>query len=135
MKNLIFALVTGLLVLACGTSSKTIKSKNDLPEHAVRIANDSLEYEIIILDIGYDTYLNSIAKPMNYYSQSYYETKNRFYVTEWNIRNRNPLRYSSGIYENQIDYDFNTNYGLEVNYKLYNYFKFVEYKYKQRFFN
>ncbi|MDV7187708.1 DUF6146 family protein [Lutibacter sp. TH_r2] len=135
MKNLIGILIIGFLVFACGSSSKTIKLENDLPEHAVRIANDSLEYEIIIIDIGYDTYLNSIAKPMNFYSQSYYETKNRFYVTEWNLRNMNPLRYNSSIYENQIDYDFNIDYGLEVNYKLYNYFKFVEYKYKQRFFN
>ena len=135
MKNLIFAFIIGFIVFACGTTTKTIQSKNDLPEHAVRISNDSLEYEIIILDIGFNTYLLSIAQPMNYYSQNYYETKNRFYVTEWNIRHRNPLKYNSNIYENEIDYDFNTDYGLEVNYKLFNYFKFVEYKYKQRFFN
>ena len=95
---------------------------------------DSLEYEIIITDIGFETYLNTIAKPENFYSQEFYENKNRFYVTEWNIRAQNPLRYRSDIYENQIDYDFNVDYGLEVNYKLYNYFKFIEYKYNQRFF-
>ena len=132
MKNLIVAIIIGLIVFACGTSSKTIQN-NKLPEHAVRIANDSLEYEIIIIDIGFDTYLASIAKPMNFYSQSYYEIKNRFYVTEWNIRARNPSRFNSFIYENEIDYNAFTNYGLEVNYKLFNYFKFVEYKYKQQF--
>lgn len=133
MKKLIGILVVGLLIFSCVTQQKTI-SKN-LPEEAVRIANDSLGYEIIIIDMGFETYLNSIAKPANFYAKEYYETKNKFYVTEWNIRARNPLKYDSSIYENEINYDASTDYGLEVNYKLYNYFKFVEYKYKQVFFN
>ena len=102
-------------------------------QEVVVIANDSLEYEIIIMDQGFQTYLNSIAKPMWYYSESYYIIKNKFYVTEWNIRVREPYRYQPAIYEQRIDYDPNANYGMEVNYKLYNYFKFVEYKYKVSF--
>ena len=134
MKNLITSFLVLLLITSCNTTSKTTSTNtDDLPENAVRIANDSLKYEIIIIDIGFETYLNTIAKPANFYSQSYYETKNKFYVTEWNIRVRNPLRYNSTIYENVIDYNFNTDYGLDVNYKLYNYFKFVEHKYKQKF--
>ena len=133
MKNLIIAFIAGAFVIACGTSNKTT-SKTDLPEGAVRIANDELEYEIIIMDNGFETYLASMAKPMSFYSVEYYEAKNQQYVTEWNIRFRNPQRYNTSIYENEINYDFNTNYGLDVNYKLYNYFKFVEYKYKERFY-
>jgi len=140
MKNLLYYLAIGLFIISCASTNKTTvnnnnnnNNNNNLPEGAVRIANDSLEYEIIIFDIGYETYLNTIAKPEWYYTQNYLETKNRFYVTEWNIRALNPLRYNPDIYENVIDYNFNTNYGLEVNYKLYNYFKFVEYKYKEVF--
>jgi len=134
MKTLITSVLILLLIISCNSAIKTTSTNKDsLPENAVRIANDSLEYEIIIIDIGFETYLHSIAKPDNFYSQQYYETKNTFYVTEWNIRAQNPLKYNSSIYENVIDYNFNTNYGLDVNYKLYNYFKFVEYKYKQRF--
>lgn len=134
MKTLIISFLVLLLITSCNTTSKTTSSNTEnLPENAVRVANDSLEYEIIIIDIGFESYLHSIARPANFYSQQYYETKNRFYVTEWNIRAQNPLRYNSSIYENVIDYNFNTNYGLDVNYKLYNYFKFVEYKYKQTF--
>jgi hypothetical protein len=134
MKNLLYIIVLSIVIISCGSSVKPVNSNSsNLPEGAVRIANDSLAYEIIILDIGFDTYLNTIAKPANYYSLAYYETKNKFYVTQWNIRVRNPLRYNSAIYENEIDYDFTINYGLDVNYKLYNYFKFVEYKYKQQF--
>ncbi|HCE54463.1 MAG TPA: hypothetical protein DER05_05420 [Lutibacter sp.] len=134
MKTILYYFTIGLLISACTSTTKTATQNTDTSKEVVRIANDSLEYEIIIMDIGFETYLNTIAKPMNFYSQEYYENKNRFYVTEWNIRALNPLRYRKDIYENQIDYDFNVDYGLEVNYKLYNYFKFVEYKYKQRFF-
>ena len=134
MKTIFYYVALGLLIAACSSTTKTATKETNNSKEVVRIANDSLEYEIIIMDIGFDSYLHTIAKPMNFYSQEYYENKNRFYVTEWNIRARNPLRYRSDIYENQIDYDFNVDYGLEVNYKLYNYFKFVEFKYKQRFF-
>lgn len=132
MKTLLYYVTLGLFIVACSSSIKTTETNSS--DKVVRIANDSLEYEILIIDIGFETYLNTIAKPMNFYSKEFYETKNKFYVTEWNIRAGNPLRYRSDIYENQIDYDFYVDYGLEVNYKLYNYFKFVEYKYKQRFF-
>ena len=134
MKNLFFYLVIGIFIVSCGSTSKTtVKNDTNLPEGAVRIANDTLEYEIIIFDIGFETYLRSIAQPEWYYSQEFLENKNKFYVTEWNIRVNNAFKYNPDIYENRIDYDFNTNYGLDVNYKLYNYFKFVEYKYKEVF--
>lgn len=134
MKNIFYCLAIGLFILACASKPKTtIKNEEYLPEGAVRIANDSLEYEIIIFDIGYDYYLKSVAKPEWYYTLDYLEIKNQFYVTEWNIRVRDPFRYDSTIYENEINYDFNTHYGLEVNYKLFNYFKFVEHQYKQVF--
>ena len=134
MKNLFYLLAFGFVFFSCASSpKKTIIQDIKLPEEAVRIANDSLEYEIIIFDVGFETYLNTIAKPDWYYTQDYLETKNRFYITEWNIRVNNPRRYNPSIYENQINYDFNIDYGLEVNYKLYNYFKFIEYKYKEKF--
>jgi len=132
MKHLFYLLIVSLFAISCGTSSK-LTQKNSLDDVPVTIKNDSLHYEITIIDNGFNTYLHSIAKPKNYYTQQYYESKNKFYVTEWNIRAQNPLRYDDTIYENKIDYDFNVDYGLDVNYKLYNYFKFVEYKYRQKF--
>lgn len=134
MKNLIYFILIGMFIVSCGSTSKTTTTNDqNLPEGAVRIANDSLEYEIIIFDIGFDTYLATIAKPEWYYSLETLENRNQFYVTEWNIRARDPFKYNPNIYENQINYDPNIRYGLEVNYKLYNYFKFVEHKYKEVF--
>ena len=132
MKNLIYILtILSLLMFSCGTPKKVVAVK----EEPVRIANDSLEYEIIIMDIGFNNYL-ATAKPMSYYSLNTLETKNRVYVSEWNTRARNPSRFdTSSIYENIIDYQPHISYGLEVNYKLYQYFQFAQKKYKMRLGN
>jgi len=128
----IFYLLSISLFLACGSYSNTTSKANLVKEDPVVIANKALEYEIIIIDIGFTSYLNSIARPMSYHSQTYLQNKNRNYVAVWNNRAQNTQRYDSSIYENVIDYDLNVDYGLEVNYKLYWYFKFAEEKYKMR---
>lgn len=128
MKYLFSILVIALLIVSCRTSNKITdtSSKNKL-EEAVVIENDSLEYQIIIYDIGFSSYLHTIARPQSFYSQNYYESKNIFYISEWNNRARNPLQYGD-FYGNIIDYDQNIDYGIEVNYKLYSYFQFIKYK-------
>ncbi len=118
------------MIWSCG-GTKNINQKAPKTEAVVRIANDTLQYEITIIDNGFLTYLNTVARPMNYYSVTYLESKNHYYVTEWNNRVRS--NYKPNLYENIIDYDYNIHYGLEVNYKLYNYFKFVESQYGERF--
>ncbi len=132
MRNLIYTIsILGFLIISCGTPKKTVATTENKKEEPVRIANDSLEYEIMIIDIGFTSYLVT-AKPMSYYTQSFLEIRNRIYVTEWNSRARNLTRYDSTIYENEIDYQPNTDYGMEVNYKLYQYFQFAQKKYKMR---
>lgn len=131
MKKLLFIALAGFLLFQCKTPQPT-KTES---ETKVTIAKDSIEYDVIVTDIGYELYLNTIAKPMNFYSQAYYEQKNRLYVPIWNNRVR--TSYSSRwrtIFEQEIDYDNSINYGLEVNYKLYNYFKFIEYTYHVKLF-
>lgn len=98
----------------------------------VTIADDSTEYEIIIIDPGFNFWLQSVARPRQYYSQTFLENRNRLYVVEWNQRVLQPFRYSPNLYELQIDYSPNIDYGYEVNYKLYNYFIYFQRKYNQR---
>jgi hypothetical protein len=90
-------------------------------------SKDSTEYELIVLDPKFDSWL-ATQPPANYYSQQYYENWNQRYVTEWNYRHDNPIRYGN-FFETRIDYDPNTDYGLELNYKLYYYFRFIEDEY------
>lgn len=135
MKNYLILLVIALGILSCKSTksfSTSTESKNTTSQDTVRIANDSLEYEILIIEPGFNSWLASTAKPEGYYSQEYMEARNRIYVTEWNQRVLQPLRYNSNLYEMQIDYQPNIDYGYEVNYKLYNYFIFFQLTYKQR---
>ncbi|MCL7754556.1 DUF6146 family protein [Polaribacter sp. Z022] len=128
LKQILILFSFGLVIYACGSSP--IKNKNIEKEEPVVIANDSLEYQIIIIDLGFTSFLNSVAQPEGYYSQNYLEARNRVWVLEWNNRVRNPLQFNSNIYENNIDYQSNIDYGYEVNYKLFNYFLFAQRKYK-----
>jgi len=97
----------------------------------VRIANDSLEYEVIIIDPGFNSWLYGRAKPRGFYGEPYFKNKNRFWVTEWNIRVNNPLRYGD-LYQMRIDYDPQIDYGYEVNYLLYNYLVYFQISNNQR---
>ncbi|RZJ67662.1 MAG: hypothetical protein EOO50_05105 [Flavobacterium sp.] len=134
-KNLIAFSIVCLSIYACSTQqgsiaktdSKTTTTKND----TVRIANDSLQYEVIIIDGGFNTWLVSQAQPRGFYSQSYLEARNIPWVTEWNFRVRQPQRYGN-LYQMEIDYRQGTNYGYEVNYLLFNYLTYFQIQNNQK---
>ena len=137
MKTLLYFILAAAFVYSCASTQNDKKMGSANPvataNDTVRIANDSLEYEIIIIEPGFNTFLNSIAKPEGYYSQSYLETKNQFLVTEYNQRVQQPFRYNPNLYPQQIDYNSQIDYGYDVNYKLYNYFVYFARQYNQRF--
>lgn len=128
-----------LIVGSCNSSKKTIqptdeekKAFSQTEGDTVQIASDKTEYEIIIIEPGFNYWLQSIAQPEGYYSQSYLENRNQIYVMNWNQRVLLPSQYDPNLYEMQIDYNPNIDYGYEVNYKLYNYFIYFQRRYKQR---
>jgi uncharacterized protein YcfL len=133
LKNVFTLIIFSLFISSC--ASYPTKDKTKIKEEPVVIANEKLEYEIIIIDQGFTTFLNTQARTREYYSNTYLRNKNRRYVLVWNSRVRNPQRFSTNIYENIIDYNPSIDYGLEVNYKLFWYFKFAEQKYKMRLEN
>ncbi|WP_422861256.1 DUF6146 family protein [Flagellimonas sp. W118] len=136
----IFMVALGAVVLFSCTSQKqamdisqdeqAVFNSND--EEKVEIKDDETEYEIIIIEPGFFVWLQSIARPEGYYSQSFLENRNQLLVLNWNQRVLQPSRFNSNLYELQINYDPNIDYGYEVNYKLYNYFIYFQRKYNQR---
>lgn len=137
MKKIIVPLLF-LVVLASCHFDKNITTKAKTPDKSkasdrVRIANDSLEYEVIIIDPGFSSWLASTAQPRNFYSESYLEGRNQVYVTEWNNRVNQPQRYNPNLYEMRIDYSPNIHYGYEVNYLIYNYMVYFQITNKQQF--
>ncbi len=136
MKNLLYILFLVVTIYSCGSTRDRDFNQQEITANTndtVRIANDSLEYEIIIIEPGFSLFINSIARPREYYSQSYLENKNRFLVLDYNARVREPFRFNPNLYVQEINYDPGTNYGYEVNYLLYNYFVFFSREYNQRF--
>lgn len=137
VKKLIpFAIIIALIA-SCKSynNNQTINHNNTsklVENDTVSISSDETDYEIIIIEPGFNSWLVSTARPEGYYSQSWLETRNALLVQAWNQRNLQPYNYDPSLYELRIDYDTRTDYGYEVNYKLYNYFVYFQLKYKQR---
>lgn len=136
MKNVLYLGLILLFFLSC-KSNKTIavndkKVTPSIQSDTIRIANESLEYEVIIIDSGFNTWLNSQAKPRGFYSQKYLESRNITYVTEWNNRVLQSNRFDPRLYEIQINYSPGVDYGYDVNYLLYNYFIYFQITKKQQ---
>ena len=95
------------------------------------VSVDSIEYKLIILDPGFDSWI--LTKPSKqFYSKAYYEYMNRLYASEWNYRYTTIINHCE--YDSYIDYAPEIDYGLDLNYKLYYYFKYFEETYKTKLY-
>lgn len=140
MKSFIITAVAVCAIIitsACKTTT-TPQSKEQIAatdarknNDTVRIANDSLEYEVIIIDPGFNRWLYTRAKPRGFYSEEYMRARNLQWVTEWNFRVNQPQRYGD-MYQMRIDYYADIKYGYEVNYLLFNYLSFFQVSNNQR---
>jgi len=137
MKKIIYIFLISVLFFSCNTSRETVSKDDERLEKlkkndTVKIVNEAIEYEIIIIEPGFNFWLASRARQRGYYSQQFLESRNLQYVIEWNQRVLQPQRFDTGLYELQIDYNQNIDYGYEVNYVLYNYFIYFQLTYKER---
>lgn len=136
MKNSLYIIaITLFVILGCNTKRPAVTSSDIelTPQNdTIRIANDELQYEVIIIDPGFSSWLAGRAHPRGYHSLSYLENKNRMFVNEWNSRVLQPQQYSPNLYEMTIDYQPQIDYGYEVNYLIYNYMIYFQNTYKQK---
>lgn len=107
------------------------KNNQKINSDTIRIANEELEYEIIIIDGGFTSWFNTFARPRGFYTQSYLEIRNQVWVKEWNYRANKPSQEHL-IYDWPINYDSSVNYGYEVNYILYNYLVYFQLKHNTK---
>ncbi len=133
MKYVLTLSLAALLIFSCDGYKAPASGTNSNGQESdtVRIANDSLDYEIIIIEPGFYNWLVT-QFPEDYYTLSFLENRNLFYVQEYNRRVINPNQYDSQLYLWQIDYQPNVKYGKEVNYLLYNWFVYFQRTYKQK---
>lgn len=123
-----------ITIVACSVQKKEANTSfedSEVKNDTIRIANDSLEYEIIIIEPGFNAWLAS-QRPRGYYNQNYLEQRNRIFVINYNQRVLSPFRFDPNLYPLQINYEMDVDYGYEVNYLLYNYFIYFQERYRQK---
>jgi hypothetical protein len=125
MKNLILLFFFALIPLSCFSQDSTKKEEEKSEMKPSK--NEDGEWDLTVIDTQFDYFLNAVAKPISQYSESYLKNKNAFLVSEWNSY------YHSGRYRNiiesGIDYNPGENYGIKFEYKLYQVFAYVSWKY------
>lgn len=120
--------LAGWMAIGCATQSGMDRNPSS---NLVINQEEDEEYELIIIDPQFRSWFAPNAQPINYHAQSYYEMQNKKYVTAWN-----ELFHATGgrgPFGNYIDYQFSEDYGLELNYELYWYFKYIESAYGARY--
>jgi hypothetical protein len=117
--------MVSLFVFSCGPQNKIAENKEN---HEIKpTKNEDDEWELDVLDTQYEYFITAVAKPMSMYSESYLKSRNTFLVTEWNS-NFFTGKYRNVI-ESTIEYNPNENYGLKFEYRLYQVFAYVQWKY------
>lgn len=121
----IFTLLLFIILGSCVIQQKSIPNLNQKKHVDLTKEKDTTEYKLIVFDVGYQNFLLSKAMPKEYYSMSYYKNRNTLYVQEWNRRVRSqPV--NGGFYQQEINYSQFQDYGLDLEYQLFNYFQFLE---------
>lgn len=130
MKYLIICLILVLVFNGCSSLSHrgAGSTRVNSPHIADTEESEKEEYELTIIDPGFDSWFATSSKPAGYYSLAHYENRNQRYVQAWNEKVTQQIYYRTPNYpfENKIDYDYTVDYGLELNYKLYYYFRYIE---------
>jgi hypothetical protein len=124
MKRLIFIIFAGLILFGCSVRKDLIK----LEVHPGD--SDSLQYELIVDEPGYDSWVATNSKPDWYHEKEYYRNWNILYITEFNYRVLQSN--TSHPFDERINYDLHTDYGFQLEYRLYWYFKYIEFKYNTK---
>ncbi len=126
MKNIVLITLIACIPFSC--FSQDTKKKDKEQQEMKPSKNEDGEWDLTVIDTQFDYFMSAVARPISQYTESYLKTKNIFLVNEWNSY------YHSGKYpniiESGIDYDPKENYGIKFEYKLYQVFVYVNWKYK-----
>lgn len=117
--------VLALSFISCVAQPKTDaidKGTTKIENGKVILTNPNLEYEVIIMDNGFERWFSTNRKPKDYYSIAFLESKNRQWVQQWNAR----AGRMNSVIESRIDYNLQTHCGYEVNYMLYHYLLYFQ---------
>ena len=131
MKNIIAIAIFSAFTWSCATSSKQPAVDQKPAIAAQKKADSADEWEVTVFDAGYETFVATRAQPISMFTESSLKSRNTILVNEWNSR------FYSGVnrnfYEIAIDYDPAEKYGLDFEYRMYQFFAYCNWKYGIRF--
>lgn len=112
---------TSILIvdLSCSKSLKTVAGNSQTDS----LQSDTAEYELLVFNTDYESWLMTHGKNIDFHSKSHYELRNAMYVSLWNA---NYMSNPTGPFHFYIEYNTNEDYDKELEYRLYYYFKYVE---------
>lgn len=117
----------GLFALLC-LSCSPVKKSTTTSVAVTKDSNDSSEYELVIIDPQFDQWYLLNYSPSKDHFNEYYREKDLIAVSNWNDY------YRSGQYgwviNSLIEYHASVDYGIEVNRKLFWYFKYIKSNYR-----
>ena len=121
MKSIYVIVLSGLLLFGCATQSRMLRATDS---NLIDITQNEGEYEVMVLDPGFESWFITTWSPAKDRSEEYYSGWNQQYVTEWNYKaTRTP---TAEFFTSMIQYDPNVRYGIDVERKLFYYFRWVE---------
>lgn len=133
MKRLLYILLITATVSACAPRAASVVDK-PASANVLNQQEEQEQHELLIMDNGFRTWFATYAKPITYHSPSYYASSNRQYVTEWNQKvNEQGQYWGDYPFTERINYNYGTDYGVELNYELYWYFRYIEATYGRRY--
>ncbi|MDP4207012.1 MAG: DUF6146 family protein [Bacteroidota bacterium] len=118
-------LVAIIAIFFTSSCKTTYQKKTKTCPEITHLKGDSTTYEVVVFDPEFESWYAMHYSQASDHSESYYKNWNKQYVDEWNYKASTGGKYSH-FFLNSIDYDFNISYGIDVERKLFWYFKFVE---------
>ena len=120
MKPVFYISLIVLLAWACSPARNVSKTSAKVePDPA-----DSTQYELVIIDIHFDSWYTLNYSDAKDRTDEYYHSKNLVAASRWNDYYRRG-KYID-VVDSYLDYQPQIDYGIELNRKLYWYFSFVE---------
>jgi len=123
MKSVFGLILLVFLLFGCTSSSPLSRVP---AENIIDLSQNEEEHKLIVLDPGFDTWFATTWNSGKDRSVNYYSHWNYRYVSEWNYKVTRP--HTSQFFDTMIQYDPTIDYGIEIERKLYYYFRWVDTK-------
>jgi len=126
MKSIIGISLMVFFLVGCATAPRALRPSANNMVDLSQSKDDKEEYDLIVLDPGFETWFTTTWNPAKDRSVEYYSHWNYRYSSEWDYKATRP--HTSEFFDSMIQYDPTADYGIEVERKLYYYFRWVDTK-------